>query len=542
MTNILKRGQGYYARLTIPQDRWADVGKAMGAKAGLKRELVRTLETRDRREALRRRDAAIEAMRADVDAALRRARLKPLSDWTAAWEVRAAERREQMRRGVSEVVGHYARRCPATGEEIEEPVTGADLLAPAVEREAEEVERRRGADARRQFLRIVHTPGLSIAEAARQWLEGEGATVRAGTIVSHRAALAKLGAYLTEHEGLPSLEAASLSDVTRRTAGEFLQVRRAASAAGTVLREFSAYSGLWRWAVRRGYVDENPWTDQTKGMKAPRGAEAERAPERGFTPAELVELLRAERDELAPARGGYAPVFWDLFRLALLTGARADELLSLRVVDVIEDGTAIAVAAGRKGGKTESASRIIPLVPHARDVLRQRLADLTDRAPDAPLWPEVPAQGADRRRSKTVATRFPDIRRRLLGPSDEVDFHSFRRSFLTAAESAMHAGGRVNEAMIALLAGHKRGGLALDLYSDWARLGRRKLGGALAERLTTLQAAMDDIVGLGLAPEVRAALDATAGSRPPVVRTAPAFRRSPALIPPPPRRGAGADA
>src|SRR3954451_10747814 len=51
MANLLKRGATYFVRLTIPRDRWADVGRAMGAAGGLKREVVRTLQTGDFREA-----------------------------------------------------------------------------------------------------------------------------------------------------------------------------------------------------------------------------------------------------------------------------------------------------------------------------------------------------------------------------------------------------------------------------------------------------------------------------------------------------------
>lgn len=107
-----------------------------------------------------------------------------------------------------------------------------------------------------------------------------------------------------------------------------------------------------------------------------------------------------------------------------------------------------------------------------------------------------------------------------------MDFHSFRRSFLTACETAMHGGGRLNDQLIGLLAGHKRGALAFYLYSDWSRLGRRQMSGALAERLATSQAAVDDAVKLGMPLEVQSALEETANGRPAVVRVAPAFTRA----------------
>ena len=156
-------------------------------------------------------------------------------------------------------------------------------------------------------------------------------------------------------------------------------------------RDFSAWNGLWRWAVRRGYADLNPWTDQTAGLKAPRLGEAE-GTKRAYTAAELVTLLGAGRDTLAPNKGGFGPALWDLIRLGLLTGARARELAGLCVGDVIEDGTAIATP---KLGKSASAARIIPLHRLAQSVVKNRLASLPDQAADAPLWPEVPGAGTD---------------------------------------------------------------------------------------------------------------------------------------------------
>ncbi|MBB3883653.1 DUF6538 domain-containing protein [Acetobacter oeni] len=88
MRNLVKRGQGYYARLIIPQDRWQDAGKVMGCRSGIRREVVRTLGTRDHREAIRRREKMLETMRAELDAKLVQAGLLPLhGEWcpTEAW-------------------------------------------------------------------------------------------------------------------------------------------------------------------------------------------------------------------------------------------------------------------------------------------------------------------------------------------------------------------------------------------------------------------------------------------------------------------------
>ena len=70
MQNLLRRGATYYARLFIPADRWSDVGKAMNAAGGTKKEAVRTLQTTDIREARSRLRAALTAMQVDIDARL----------------------------------------------------------------------------------------------------------------------------------------------------------------------------------------------------------------------------------------------------------------------------------------------------------------------------------------------------------------------------------------------------------------------------------------------------------------------------------------
>jgi integrase len=459
-------------------------------------------------------------MRAEVDHALIAAKLPPLTDWTATWHQRAAAIREDL-----DTRGHAVVGWEADGDGVVTVQRWESIKADA-EEDAEVVRRRQGAVAAEQFLKAATSEGLSVGQARRQWLEDERRRVKPTTIVSHQGAFAKLERFISGHHSLPSLDVTEFAHVTRRVAGEFMQDRRADSSGATVLREFSAYSGLWRWALRRGYVETNPWSDQTAGLKSLREDE-HGSRERAFTTAELVTLLHAGNADLAPNRGALGATFWDAIRLALLTGTRASELVDMTVAGVIEDGTALAVAGDpTRRGKTAAASRIVPLHSIAQGVLKARLASLKDLSPDAPLWPELPPGGANKSRAKTFATRFVIMRRRVLGLSDEVDFHSLRRTWMTAAETAMHAHGRINDALIGLLGGHKRGSLALDLYSDWTRMGWPHMAGKLADKLTTLRDAVEDVVGLGMPGEVLTALEETQGNRPPVVRVKPAFARS----------------
>jgi len=474
-----------------------------------------------RAAAKQRRHEALAAIQADIDKALRRIGKKPLTDWTADWMDRALAHREAIRERGAEIVAEI----PA-GDDGHEVLTLADVSRDEAEAEAHDLAARRGPDAAKQFLSVAFGEGMTIAEGQRRWLASIAGKNRVATIKGHEAALGKLEAYLAETAGWSSLEGVGLHQVTRRLAGEYLTHCAARTSVATVKREASAYNGLWRWAMRRGYADVNPWSDQTGGLSAPKAAAGiEEAGKRGFTSAELVTLLSATADDLAPNGGGYAATFWDLIRLSLLTGARPGELLGLRVADVIQNGTALALAATARGGKTKNARRIMPLHKYAAAVVSARLACLPDGPPDASLFPEVPIQGGDGSRTKTIATRFVPIRKRLLPTADGVDLYSLRRSFLTAAETAKNERGRLDDGLIARLAGHGQGHLALDVYSDWSRLGRPELTGELAGRLARVAEAVDDIVALGFSEEVRKALERTAGGRPTMVRTAPAFSR-----------------
>ena len=69
----------------------------MGAAGGVKREVVRTLGTTDRQEAKRRRQPALVAIQATIEAALRAAGLPPLTDWTADWATHAVGLRAILR-------------------------------------------------------------------------------------------------------------------------------------------------------------------------------------------------------------------------------------------------------------------------------------------------------------------------------------------------------------------------------------------------------------------------------------------------------------
>lgn len=85
----------------------------------------------------------------------------------------------------------------------------------------------RGTKAARLFSTVATGQGMTVAEAARQWLAEERKKVLQGTIASHEAAFKRLERFLEKTEGMSSLEGVALSSIARRMAGELLSERRA---------------------------------------------------------------------------------------------------------------------------------------------------------------------------------------------------------------------------------------------------------------------------------------------------------------------------
>jgi integrase len=391
------------------------------------------------------------------------------------------------------------------GEWIDPGETERDLYVDhVVFPDAEHLEKVRGYAVARAFFRAATTDRMTIARGLDMWVTEAARRVDAKTIASHRRVLGRFDAWLQQRRPEWSTLVLGFDDVPRQLAGEFVEHRATLVSPASVKRESSSPMGLWRWAVRRGHAQANPWLDQTAGLAAARRGRDEGG-KRPFDVAELVTLLHADGPALAPNGGGFGATLWDAIRLALLTGLRAGELADIRIGDLAENSTVIRVAKG----KTANARRYVPLPRQAQRVLAFRLASLKDTRPDAPLWPELPVEGISRSRGQKLSARFMTARSRILPGAAGVDFHSLRRAYATALEAAMHRGGsRINPAILASLMGHERGTMALDLYS----------GGTA---LDALRNAVADMEARGFALEVTEALEATMDHRPSMVRLAP---------------------
>lgn len=215
----------------------------------------------------------------------------------------------------------------------------------------------------------------------------------------------------------------------------------------TLNKYLGRLSGYWVWLLRRHEVDANVW----HGVKL---AEPKLTPleqERAFTDAEVATLLN----------GAAEPRMHDLMRIGALTGARLDAIVDLKVRDCA-DGLFTF-----KPQKAEPAARAVPIHPVLLAIIERRTHG---KGPDDDVFPEWPAPkrvGSVRERSFKASNQFTDYRRAVgvdvVVPGKRrslVNFHSFRRWFITKAEQADQP-----ESIIAAVVGHKRKGMTLGRYS-----------------------------------------------------------------------------
>lgn len=215
----------------------------------------------------------------------------------------------------------------------------------------------------------------------------------------------------------------------------------------TLNKIISRLSVYWRWLVKRHEAELNVWI----GRRLNEPKETTDTQERAFTDAEMVALLT----------GPATQQMHDLMRIAALSGARLDAIVSLKVKDC-EDGYFLF-----KPQKKEPGSRLCPIHSALSEIIKRRTEGKSPEDDLFPEWPSPKSENSLRERSFKASNHFTEYRRsigvevQLEGKRRSlVNFHSFRRWFITKAEQADQP-----EHLIAAVVGHKRKGITLGRYS-----------------------------------------------------------------------------
>lgn len=318
---------------------------------------------------------------------------------------------------------------------------GHDLMLSNLADRSEEIERREGTARALAFNQIARGEATPIAPMIDAWLAEKPMKPRQRT--DYHRAVSKFVDWLAEARRPSTVEACS-----RRVAGSYVTEQFANKRVHprTANKDISCLSSLWNWLEKKGYVAENIWTRQgLEETKAPKG-EAKRP----YTDTEIATLFAGSPSQL----------LGDMMAIAALSGMRIEEIAKLIVADVQRGCFDIKIA------KTPAGEREVPIHSGLAAIIKRR----TDgKSPTDPLFPElpIPKPGSPVERSQKVVKAFTNYRRKM-GVDDvvegarqsRIDFHSFRRWFITKAEQAGQ-----HPHIISAVVGHKRLGITLSLYS-----------------------------------------------------------------------------
>lgn len=356
--------EGWYVRVRVPRELRGIIGVG---------EIKRTLRTRDKQEAQRRKHALLAEIMARFDAARTGA---DLSGWTLSG-------------------GHHTVGSTQPIEAITVHVVSSPQRGPV------------------ESLRATYSP---LGDILSVYLDEKKLTVTNQTFNTKKRRLREFA----EHVGIHT----DMAAISKRSAGEYVtkvlvlkrdRYERPLSVK-TKKDIASDLRAFFHWAEARGFIDANPFSNVMTTLRSViKGTPSTR---RGWNRSELVRLL--SDDGLMKDK-----VMAGLVLIGLYSGMRGNEIAELRLDDVTEDY--MRVVHGKNCNsirKVPIHQKIAPLVKHLKSTSR-----------DEYLLEGLTLGGEDRKRYHNIGKKF-NRRKDKLGFSKDTVFHSFRHSLATALENA----------------------------------------------------------------------------------------------------------
>ncbi|WP_433989100.1 tyrosine-type recombinase/integrase [Sulfitobacter sp. TBRI5] len=311
---------------------------------------------------------------------------------------------------------------------------GPDDYQPDVYDLIEDEVRRAPKARRKAFQKVALSGTLSMADAVTRYLHdrrpnnGFGyATLAPTTQKDMRVAVKYLCEFMQETEETLFLEDVDLDAITRFR-NDFLPQKTSPRAPvglsyGTIEKLCGFLRTLWKWAVEHRHVNAsmgNPFDLPTGVRKQKRRKVSSR------------DIYNAEEAEAIMKAFPLGNRLGDIFRLALVSGCRATELAKVTIDNVSEDGAFYYIA----GGKTDNATRTIPVPEIARDIVLRRLADAKAVGEDR-LFHDYPIRPSTDKVS-SLSQEYTRQRRAVLGADTDgrLTFHSLRHTWFTKARQA----------------------------------------------------------------------------------------------------------
>ncbi|MGK2873436.1 MAG: tyrosine-type recombinase/integrase [Alphaproteobacteria bacterium] len=263
---------------------------------------------------------------------------------------------------------------------------------------------------------------VATMEYLDEWIKSQ--QVKAKTAKMRRATIERLGAKFR-----------MLSDVTRKEARRWVTELIAELKPATVQRMLSDCRIYWKYLATIEAVPEDSAPFDRLGLKVEKSS---------WLPFEPADVLKLSREAIVRGDAQLS----DLIRLAMYSGARREELCSLKVAHVRHDRFEIVDA------KTAAGIRTVPIHPELAQTIARLIADSKDGYVLSGLT--VTKYG---NRGDALGKRFTRLKRELGFGARHV-FHSLRGTVITMLERA-----NVPEGTVQDIVGHERSTLTGSTYS-----------------------------------------------------------------------------
>lgn len=420
-TNLKRRHQTWFARVSVPRSLRATVGKS---------EVLRSLKTADVHEANRRKHAVIATINTELSHLALTASL-PRESAEFVKEAARAEREallagrkteEEAERALDVVVEDFFERRRREMPAEVDPETGYGPLTDGESRALQLAHRMLSGDE----ISLV-------SESVKKYLKEAAPRITKSGYAQKEKHLDAFANWLGKD--------AEVQTITRKVTGRYVSdVIQLAELAPKTKKDWIAnLTAYGSWLEQYGVVEANPWWNMTRAIKeSTRGG---RKTKRPYTPDELNALVQklTPGDPLLP-----------MTCIAPYSGLRIEEIAAMRTEHVTDDAFRVME------GKNENSVRYVPIHPHINPMVLHLLKTSSDGYVISGLLPG----GKDGKRSHYASKKFGHFLRANGFEDNTLDFHSLRRSFTQRCENA-----EVPESTADLLTGHARQSLSYGLYS-----------------------------------------------------------------------------
>lgn len=269
---------------------------------------------------------------------------------------------------------------------------------------------------------------ITLKEALSNWVSKNNKVKTKDTVQRVKKTVANILKYLNIYD-------IQLEDITKRQVHDYIEILLATKAKATAQGEISRLRSIWQYCDSLGEVIGQCPFD---GHAYSGGSEGNR--KQSFTPDDMLWM----KNNIALDE----PNNRLLVELGVFTGCRISELCNILVKHIISEDNIVAIYIEK--GKTDSATRVVPLTEHLGERIKALAATKTEN--------EL-LLGLD---GKSMSRWFSRLKIANLSTDTTKSFHSFRVMFATAMQRA-----EVPELKAAAILGHKRGNtMSYGYYSD----------------------------------------------------------------------------